>query len=56
LLKNIELIDQFESEEKIWKWKISLTFRFEYFDENKTLSDEEVNEVHKKIKEKFLSL
>ena len=55
LLKNIELIDQFESEEKIWKWKISLTFRFEYFDENKTLWDKEVNLAHEFVKEKFLS-
>lgn len=55
LLKNVELVDQFESEEKIWKWKISLTFRFEYFDENKTLWDEEVNLAHWKVKEKFLS-
>ena len=55
ILKNITLIDEFESDEKIWKWKISLTFRFEYFDENKTLWDEEVNFVHWKVKENFLS-
>ncbi|MCD5382704.1 phenylalanine--tRNA ligase subunit beta [Candidatus Gracilibacteria bacterium] len=55
LLKNIDLIDEFESEEKLGKGKISLTFRFEYFDENKTLGDEEVNNAHQKVKERFLS-
>lgn len=43
LLKNVNLFDIFESE-SLGKDKISFAFKLEYFDENKTLREEEIDE------------
>jgi phenylalanyl-tRNA synthetase beta chain len=42
LLKNVNLFDIFESE-TIGSDKKSMAFQLEYFDENKTLTDEEID-------------
>ncbi len=51
LIEQVELMDQYENEEK-WPGKKSYTFHIVYRSLEKTLTDEEVNVIHDKITEK----
>ncbi len=51
LIEQVELVDQYENEEK-WPGKKSYTFRIVYRSLEKTLTNEEVNVIHDKITEK----
>ena len=51
LIEQVELMDQYENEEK-WPGKKSYTFRIVYRSLEKTLTNEEVNKIHDKITEK----
>ena len=55
LIEQVELIDQYENEEKFGKDKKSYTFRIIYRSLERTLTNEEVNVVHQKIVEKTQS-
>ncbi|MEK7664206.1 MAG: hypothetical protein AAB340_02080 [Patescibacteria group bacterium] len=52
LVEQVELVDQYENEEKFGKDKKSYTFRIIYRSLEKTLTNDEVNEIHDKIIEK----
>lgn len=49
LIEQVELVDQYENDEKFGKDKKSYTFRIIYRSLEKTLTDEEVNKIHEKI-------
>ena len=49
LIESVEQIDKYENEEKFGKGKTSYTFRITYRHLNKTLTNTEINELHKKI-------
>ena len=51
LIEQVELVDQYENEEK-WPGKKSYTFRIVYRSLEKTLTNEEVNIIHDKITDK----
>ncbi len=51
LIEQVELVDQYENEEK-WPGKKSYTFRIVYRSLEKTLTNEEVNVIHEKITDK----
>ena len=50
-VEQVELLDKYENKEKFGEGKTSYTFRITYRDLNKTLTNEEVNEMHKKVEE-----
>jgi phenylalanyl-tRNA synthetase alpha chain len=52
LIEEVKLIDEFESEEKFGKDKKSYTFRIVYCSPERTLTNEEVNIIQDKIREK----
>lgn len=52
LIEEVKLIDEFESEEKFGKDKKSYTFRITYRSPEKTLTNEEINIIQDKIREK----
>ncbi len=52
LIEEVKLIDEFENEEKFGKDKKSYTFHIVYRSLEKTLTNEEVNEIHDKITER----
>lgn len=49
IIESVEQIDKYENEEKFGKGKTSYTFRITYRHLNKTLTNTEINELHKKI-------
>ena len=51
IVEEVEQIDKYENEEKFGKGKISYTFRITYRHLDRTLTNEEVNGVHKKVEE-----
>lgn len=52
MIENVELLDKYENVDKFGEGKISYTFRITYRDLGKTLTNEEVNEVHAKLEER----
>ncbi len=52
LVEQVELMDQYENDEKFGKDKKSYTFHIVYRSLEKTLTDAEVNSIHEKITEK----
>ena len=54
LLENVELIDRYEGG-NLPDGKISQAFRMRYRDKTKTLSDNEINPIHSKIRDKLVS-
>jgi len=55
LIEEVKLIDQYEDEEKFGKDKKSYTFRIVYRSHERTLTNEEVNEIQEKIRLKTQS-
>ena len=55
LIEQVELIDKYENESKFGKEKLSYTFRTTYRSLERTLTNEEVNDLHKKIEDKTVS-
>src|SRR3989344_3536744 len=49
LVEEVKLLDKYENEEKFGKGKISYTYRITYSRIERTLTDEEVNTIQKKI-------
>jgi len=49
LVEEVKLLDKYENEEKFGKGKISYTYRITYRSIERTLTDEEVNTIQKKI-------
>ena len=52
LIEEVKLIDEYEDEKKFGKDKKSYTFRILYRSLERTLTNNEINEIHKKIGEK----
>ena len=52
LIEEVQLIDKYENAEKFGEGKTSYTFRIVYRSPERTLTNEEVNGVHDKIREK----
>lgn len=52
LIEEVKLLDSYESKEKFGEGKASYTFRIVYRSPEKTLTNEEVNEIQEKIREK----
>ena len=52
LIEEVKLVDEFENEEKFGKEKKSYTFRITYRSPERTLTNEEVNIIQEKIREK----
>ncbi|MBX4195638.1 hypothetical protein KW796_01625 [Candidatus Parcubacteria bacterium] len=50
-VEEVKLIDKYENAEKFGEGKVSYTWRITYRDLNKTLTNEEVNRLHKKVEE-----
>ena len=50
-VEQVELLDKYENVAKFGEGKTSYTFRIVYRDLNKTLTNDEVNEMHKKVEE-----
>ncbi len=50
-VEEVALIDKYENAQKFGEGKMSYTWRITYRDLNKTLTNEEVNELHKKVEE-----
>ena len=55
VIEEVELLDKYEDEKKFGEDKLSYTFRITYRHLEKTLTNGEVNELHKKIEEKTVS-
>jgi len=54
VVEQVELLDKYENKKKFGEGKTSYTFRITYRDLNKTLTNEEVNEMHKEVEEMTL--
>jgi phenylalanyl-tRNA synthetase alpha chain len=52
MIEQVEIIDKYENAQKFGEGKISYTFRITYRDLNRTLTNEEVNQVHAKLEER----
>ncbi len=52
LVEQVELLDQYENEEKFGKDKKSYTYRVIYRNNDRTLTNEEVDVMHKALEEK----
>ena len=52
MVENVELIDKYENTEKFGAGKLSYTFRITYRSLERTLTNEEVNNVHAKLEER----
>ncbi len=52
LIEEVKLLDSYENEEKFGKDKKSYTFRIVYRSPERTLSNEEINKIQEKIREK----
>ena len=52
LIEEVSLIDKYENEEKLGTDKISYTFRITYRSHDRTLTNEEINKIQEKIREK----
>jgi phenylalanyl-tRNA synthetase alpha chain len=50
-VEQVELLDKYENEQKFGPGKISYAYRITYRSLDKTLTDEEVNSLHKKLEE-----
>jgi phenylalanyl-tRNA synthetase alpha chain len=55
MVEEVELIDKYENAEKFGEGKISYAFRTTYRDLSRTLTNAEVNNIHKKIEDKTIS-
>ena len=55
LVEEFKLVDTYENEAKFGKGKVSYTFRIVYRSLTRTLTNEEVNAMHEKIREKTAS-
>ena len=51
LVEEVALLDTYENEEKLGTGKISYAYRVTYRSFDRTLTNEEVNDLHKKIEE-----
>jgi len=51
LVEQVELIDKYENEAKFGKDKVSYAYRITYRSLDKTLTNEEVDKLHKKLEE-----
>jgi phenylalanyl-tRNA synthetase beta subunit len=51
-VEEVKLTDKYEDKEKFGESKISYTFRIVYRSPERTLTNEEINEIQKKIREK----
>lgn len=51
-MEQVELLDQYENEEKFGKDKKSYTYRVIYRNNDRTLTNEEVDVMHKALEEK----
>lgn len=52
LVEEVKLLDKYEDKEKFGEDKISYTFRITYRSPERTLTNEEINEIQEKIREK----
>ena len=52
LIEEVKLLDKYENEKKFGKEKISYTFRITYCSPERTLTNDEVNEIQEKIRAK----
>jgi len=52
LIEEVKLLDKYENEKKFGKGKISYTFRIVYCSPERTLTNDEVNEIQEKIRAK----
>lgn len=50
-VERVELVDKYENDEKFGPGKVSYTFRITYRDIHKTLTNEEVNEIHRVVED-----
>lgn len=55
LAEEVKLLDKYENDEKFGKDKVSYTFRIVYCSPERTLTNEEVNEIQEKIRSKTQS-
>ncbi len=55
LVEEVLLLDKYENEEKFGKGKVSYAYRITYRSLDRTLTDTEVNELHKKIEDVTVS-
>jgi phenylalanyl-tRNA synthetase alpha chain len=55
LIEEVKLLDKYENEAKFGKGKVSYTFRITYCSPERTLTNEEVNVIQDKIREKTQS-
>lgn len=56
LAEEVLLIDKYENEEKFGKGNISYAYRVVYRSLDRTLTDEEINKIHKKLEESTISV
>jgi len=56
LVEEVELIDKYEDDEKFGTDKMSYTYRITYRSVDRTLTNEEVDELHKEVEEKTNSV
>ncbi len=50
LVEHVELLDKYENDEKFWKEKISYTFRIIYRSHERTLLNDEINDIQTNIR------
>lgn len=55
MVEEVELIDKYENAEKFGEGKVSYTYRIKYRHLDRTLTNAEVNEIHKKLEERTTS-
>ena len=50
LVEEVQLLDKYINEEKLWQDMISYTFRINYRSHDRTLTNDEVNDIQKNIR------
>src|SRR3989338_11077900 len=56
LVEEVDLIDKYDNEEKFGKDKLSYAYRITYRSINRTINNDEVDELHKKLEERTVAV
>jgi phenylalanyl-tRNA synthetase beta subunit len=53
LIEEVKIVDIFENEDKLWKWNKSVSIRIAFRALDRTLTNDEINDIYFKIRKKI---